>query len=131
MYNEQNGHNEKKRPKNKSKGIKFMQNNNVTAETNEKEIDILRLIKAVWTKMWVVVLCAVICGAAFFAYAKGFITPKYSSSVMLYVNNSSFSVGNTNFSISTGQPNIYLQKNLSKDLTMLLLAMKYKNMQNS
>ncbi len=65
------------------------------------EIDILRLFKAVWQKLWALVLAAVIFGAAAFGYSYLLIEPTYKARALLYVNNSSFSVGNTSFNIST------------------------------
>ncbi|MBQ0110578.1 MAG: hypothetical protein KBS41_01445, partial [Oscillospiraceae bacterium] len=60
-------------------------------------------ISAVFQRMWIVILCGVLCAGAFFTLAKGFVSPQYSSSVMLYVNNSSISVGNAKFSISSAE----------------------------
>lgn len=65
------------------------------------EIDILRLVKAVWQKIWAVILVAVIFGCATFGFTYVFIEPTYEARTLLYVNNSSFSVGNTSFNIST------------------------------
>lgn len=65
------------------------------------EIDILRLAKAVWQKIWAVILAAVIFGAATFGFTYVFIEPTYEARTLLYVNNSNFSVGNTSFNIST------------------------------
>ena len=65
------------------------------------EIDILRLAKAVWQKIWAVILAAVIFGAATFGMTYVFIEPTYEARTLLYVNNSNFSVGNTSFNIST------------------------------
>lgn len=65
-------------------------------------IDFLHIARTVWHRIWVVILAGVLAGAAGFSYATFFITPKYSSSVMLYVNNSSI-LGNTTFSISSSE----------------------------
>lgn len=65
------------------------------------EIDILRLVKAVWQKIWAVILAAVIFGSATFGFTYLFIEPTYEAKTLLYVNNSNFSVGNTSFNIST------------------------------
>lgn len=65
------------------------------------EIDILRLVKAVWQKIWAVILSAVIFGAATFGFTYVLIEPTYEARTLLYVNNSNFSVGNTSFNIST------------------------------
>ncbi len=65
------------------------------------EIDLLRLFKSVLQKIWAVILSAVIFGAATFGFTYLLIEPTYEARTLLYVNNSSFSVGNTSFNIST------------------------------
>lgn len=78
-------------------------NNN---NTNNKEfftIDLQHLIKLLWKKAWLIAICSILAAAIGFSTAAFFITPQYSSSVLLYVNNSSFSLGNTNFSISSSE----------------------------
>lgn len=76
-------------------------------EKNEKfsedyyAIDIFHLIKILWGKAWIIVLCGFIAAAVGFSIASFAIAPNYSSSIMLYVNNSSFSLGSTSFSISS------------------------------
>lgn len=65
-------------------------------------IDFLHIARSVWHRIWIVILSGVLAGAACFSYASFCITPKYSSSVMLYVNNSSL-LGNTTFSISSSE----------------------------
>lgn len=66
-------------------------------------IDLLQIAKALWRYIWAVILAAVIGASVGFSYANFFIAPTYSSSIMLYVNNSSFSLGSTNVSISSSQ----------------------------
>ena len=74
--------------------------------SNEKdymEIDLMRLLKALLHRAWAIVI-AVIAGALIaFAYAALLITPLYKSKALLYVNNSSISLGSTSVSISTGE----------------------------
>ena len=62
---------------------------------NETEIDLLQLAKALWHKAWAIVLVTLITAAMAFAGTKLFITPLYTASAMMYVNNSSISVGST------------------------------------
>ena len=66
-------------------------------------IDLLHIAKALWERMWVIILAAIIGAAAGFSYSSFLIAPTYSSTIMLYVNNSSFSIGSTNVSISSSQ----------------------------
>ena len=66
-------------------------------------IDLLRLAKELWRKAWALVLAGVLCAAVGFSYARFYLTPKYSATAMLYVNNSTFSVGKASFSISSSE----------------------------
>lgn len=63
--------------------------------TEEIEIDLARLFKALWKHALVLVLAAVLGAAIFFTYAKFFITPLYQATALMYVNNSSGSAGDT------------------------------------
>ena len=75
-------------------------------EKNVKDyyvIDIGHVVKTVWHRIWIVAIVSVLTAAMGFALATFAIVPTYSSSVMLYVNNSSFSLGNTSFSISASE----------------------------
>jgi len=76
---------------------------NKIPDNNEIEIDLLHLVKVLWQKAWVIILCTVLLGAIVFSYAFFFITPQYQAKAMMYVNNSSFSVGSTSFSISSSE----------------------------
>ena len=51
------------------------------------EIDLKRLLMAVLYRWWIIALAVIICGTATFCYAWFGLTPVYSSSVKLYVNN--------------------------------------------
>ena len=73
-------------------------------EKNNKEfytIDMLHIVKSLWRNIWMIAFCGVLAAIIGFSIAAFVITPTYSSYVKLYVNNSSFSVGNT--SVSIGQ----------------------------
>lgn len=74
---------------------------NVSAEYYT--IDLLHILKRVWHYIWAVALASLIAAAIGFCYASFLIAPTYSSSVMLYVNNSSLSVGGADFTISSSQ----------------------------
>ena len=67
---------------------------------NETEIDLLQLAKALWHRAWAIVLVMLITAAMAFAGTKLFITPLYTASAMMYVNNSSISVGSTQVNLS-------------------------------
>jgi len=63
-------------------------------------IDILQILLALWRKVWVIVIAGALTAVLFFGYTKFMVTPMYSSSVLLYVNSSSVTVGNGGVSIS-------------------------------
>lgn len=69
----------------------------------EIQIDLLKLIGALWRKALVIILIAVLMASFFFAATLLFIQPKYQATASLYVNNSSFSLGLERFSISASE----------------------------
>ena len=81
-------------------------------------VDIMHIVKAVWRKIWLVVIAGILAAAIGFSIATFLITPTYSSSIMLYVNNSSFSAGDLGFSISTSQ--LSAAQSLAKTYTVIL-----------
>ena len=75
-------------------------------ENKNKEyytIDLLHIVKSLWHRAWVIALSGFIAAAIGFSISAYVIPKQYSSSIMLYVNNSSFSLGNTSFSISSSE----------------------------
>ena len=64
------------------------------------EIDLLRLLRALWHRAWAIVLAMLLCGAAAFSYTYFLVTPLYKSSALMYVNNSSITVGSTSVSLA-------------------------------
>ena len=81
-------------------------------------IDLLHIIKTLWRKAWVIAVCGLLAAVIGFASASFLIAPTYSSSIMLYVNNSSVSLGNTSFSISSSE--ITAAQNLVKTYIVML-----------
>ncbi len=72
---------------------------------DEKEyysIDISHILRTIWSRAWVVVAFALVLATLFFSYSSFVIKPTYSSSILLYVNNTSF-LGSTDFTISSTQ----------------------------
>ena len=84
----------------------------------EYEIDIVHILKTLWRKMWIVILCAILAAAIGFSYAAFFITPKYSSSAEMYVNNKSISLGGVTGSLSVSE--ITAAQNLVKTYIVIL-----------
>lgn len=66
------------------------------------EIDLLRLFRALWKKAWAILIAVLIFGGCACTYTLLFVTPLYKARTLLYVNNSSLSVGDTKLSISQG-----------------------------
>lgn len=67
------------------------------------EIDMKRLLSAIWYKIWIILLAATASGVVAFLVSFYLITPQYQSSAMFYVNNNSISVGEV--SIEAGDIN--------------------------
>ena len=78
---------------------KKINNDNVTSEIIE--IDLKRIWKALWSKFWVICVSAILCAVISLTSTIYFITPKYQSSAMFYVNNHSLSVGDASFSLTS------------------------------
>lgn len=72
-------------------------------ESEYIQIDLLKIVDGLIRRFWIILVAMILCGALLFSYATFYITPLYESSVLLYVNNSSFSVGATSFSISSSE----------------------------
>lgn len=72
-------------------------------QDEELEIDLLKLLNALWRKAWVIALSAIMCGAAFLAFTVFFIRPLYKAEALMYVNSSNISLGGTKVSISQGE----------------------------
>lgn len=62
---------------------------NQGTNTQEVEIDLLKLLRAYLRKWWLILLCALLVGGAVLAYSIYFITPLYRAQTSIYVNNSS------------------------------------------
>lgn len=86
----------------------------------EEEIDLLKLAKVLWKRIWIILLCAMILGAAgyYWTYRKMYTT--YRSSAMLYVNNNSVSLGSAKLSITSGD--IKAVNNLMETYSVILTA---------
>ena len=77
--------------------------NNSVVNTEYFEFDLFALVKAMWKRAWLFVLCGILCACASFSYARFRITPTYNASVTMYVNNSSFALGSTTFSYNASE----------------------------
>lgn len=79
-------------------------------------VDMLHIVKTLWSRIFVIAFCTILCAVIGFVLARFVVTPKYTSEIMLYVNNSSVSTGND--SISSSQ--ITAAQNLVKTYRIIL-----------
>ena len=77
-------------------------NNKENIAPDAVEIDLGRIWKAIWRRIWLIAIVSILCAVITAVSTFFFITPKYQSSAMFYVNNNSLSVGDASFSISQG-----------------------------
>ena len=82
------------------------------------EIDLQRVFSAIWSRIWLVMLVSVLGAIVSFLVTFFAITPQYQSSAMFYVNNSSLSVGDASFSISSGD--LSTSRNLVESYIVIL-----------
>lgn len=85
---------------------------------DEIEIDLSRLLGALLKRAWLIGIVAVLCAVLTLVGTVLFVAPKYDSSTMFYVNNSSLSLEDMDFSISTGD--ISASKSLVKTYIVIL-----------
>lgn len=55
-------------------------------QNDEFEIDLLLVGKALWKKLWVIVLCAAVFGVGMFAYGKTTDVPMYAAQITMYID---------------------------------------------
>lgn len=69
----------------------------------ENEINIGFLLQSLFHHIWIIVLVTLVFGIGFFVYAKNFITPMYSTTAKMYVNNiADSSTTNSGYITNTG-----------------------------
>ena len=81
---------------------------------NEAVIDLGLVISLLWKHIALILTCGIICAAALFMYARMFITPKYQANALLFVNNSSLTIGSldlgaTNLTNASSYVNTYVE----------------------
>ena len=68
------------------------------------EIDFKKLLMVLLKRIWIIVLCAILVGSMTLVYVSNFVTPMYTASVTMYVNNNSghasTSVNATNLAVA-------------------------------
>ena len=92
----------------------------------ERSIDIMRLLRVLLKRVWVILLVAVLCAVMVFGYAKLFIAPVYRSSFTAYVNNRMTTTeGQTNMTssdISASRNLTYLYQEIIRSRSVLMDA---------
>lgn len=66
---------------------------NEQIKKEEFEIDLVHIVKVLWQRRWIILLCVILLGAMLLSCAAFLVSPKYESTAMMYVNNSSVSAG--------------------------------------
>lgn len=56
------------------------------------EIDVLKLLRAMWRRIWLIIVLSILGAAIAFSYANFYITPTYQASALMYVNASTGAV---------------------------------------
>ena len=69
---------------------------------NELEIDLGRLLQTLISRAWLIAIVAVLCAVLTAVGTILFITPKYESAAMFYVNNNNVSIGDLSDGIDSG-----------------------------
>ena len=65
------------------------------------EIDLIALIRVFWKNILIIALVAILFGSAVFGVTAFLVEPEYQATASLYVNNSSFNLGSTSFSVTS------------------------------
>ena len=81
---------------------------------NEEVIDLALIFSLLWKLAALILTCGILCAAALFLAARMFITPKYQANALLFVNNSSLSIGSldlgtTNLNNAASYVNTYVE----------------------
>ncbi|MCC8065310.1 MAG: hypothetical protein LIO70_09535 [Clostridiales bacterium] len=76
-------------------GMNEEQNRNPRENSDEVEIDLLPLLKALWKGAWLIVTAALLAGSIFYLGTKTFVAPTYQASFTAYVNNRTASTEST------------------------------------
>lgn len=90
----------------------------MTERNDEIEIDLQRLFEALLGKAWLIGIVSVACAVVALLGTLFFVTPKYQSAAMFYVNNSSMSLGDVASSITSSD--ISASRGLVKSYIVIL-----------
>lgn len=83
-------------------------------------VDMKGLLLAVLHRAWLIILAAIVCAVISYGCTAYLVTPRYESSVMFYVNNKSFEIGETTDSYK--RDNIWVARDLVETYVIILYA---------
>ena len=86
-----------------------------TAGAEIVELNIMQILLALLRKCWIIVLSAAICGGAVYYVSANWITPRYESTVVFYVDNKSFAADNR-----LSSSDLYASENLIDTYVVIL-----------
>lgn len=98
---------------------------NKNTKNEEIEIDLSRLFGALLKRAWLIGIVAVVCALVTLLGTVLFVAPKYQSSAMFYVNNSSLSLGDVSVGVTSGD--ISASKSLVKTYIVILTTRETLN----
>ena len=105
------------------KGVQKQMENN--ERKNEIEIDLVPILKAIWSKLWLIVLVGVLVAAMAYAATKIFIKPTYRCGFTAYVNNQHSSESLSNQDISAGKQLVDTYVTVIRSNKILTAAAEY------
>ena len=102
-------------------------------ETQVREVDIIRILRMLWKRAWVIVLAAALFFAATYAYNSLFVTPTYRAKFTAYINNKQITEETLNTStsdLSASKGLMYVYKEIVVSRTVLIEAAMKCELQN-
>lgn len=94
-------------------------------ENNVIEIDLMQLLKALWQRLWIIVVVTLLGSSLAYLGTKTFVQPTYRASFTAYVNNKATTEGTTTVSsgdLSAAQSLVYTYTQILTSRTMLSAA---------
>ena len=68
--------------------------NNKTEQSSAREVDVVRLLRMLWKRVWVIILAMAIFGSFAWVYSSFMVDPTYRTSFSAYINNKEISEEN-------------------------------------
>lgn len=113
----------------------MQENQKKSAASTDRSIDVMRILRVLLKRIWIILLIAVWCAVAVFGYTKLFVKPVYRSSFTAYVNNRmTTNEGQNNMTssdISASRGLTYLYQEIILSRSVLMDAAADCNMQTA